>query len=116
MQIGQRKRVGGGFATQRLAQKSDFITGVGGTIGNTTADFFRTGVGVAIGLASQGTNGLLDVTQEADWLAVVAKIEMRHGGLDGLFDTARVHPRGRRTFRAAKAWTNLPRAAMPSRL
>ena len=74
----------------RLAGKIVFITGAAGTIGKIVADFVRGEGGIAIGsdLKGRGADFDLDVTQESDWLAVMAAIEKRDGRLDGLVNSA----------------------------
>lgn len=74
----------------RLAGKIVFITGAAGTIGETVADFIRGEGGVAVGsdLKGRSADFDLDVTQESDWLAVMAAIEKRDGRLDGLVNSA----------------------------
>jgi NAD(P)-dependent dehydrogenase (short-subunit alcohol dehydrogenase family) len=74
----------------RLADKIVFITGAAGTIGKTVIDFVRGEGGIAIGSDLKGrvADFDLDVTQEPDWLAVMAAVEKRNGRLDGLVNSA----------------------------
>ena len=74
----------------RLEGKIVFITGAAGTIGKTVADAVAREGGTAIGsdLKGRGTEFALDVTQESEWISVLAEVGKRHGRLDGLVNSA----------------------------
>jgi 3(or 17)beta-hydroxysteroid dehydrogenase len=74
----------------RLANKIVLITGAAGTIGGAIASAVRHEGGLPVGTDLKGRNADhdLDVTQESDWLRVLADVDKRHGRLDGLVNSA----------------------------
>ena len=73
----------------RLNDKIVLITGAAGAIGVAAADAVRGAGGVAITSDLRpGSDHVLDVTAEADWLRVVDAIGRSHGRLDGLINGA----------------------------
>lgn len=74
----------------RLDGKIVFITGAAGTIGKTVADAIAREGGTAVGsdLKGRGVEFALDVTQESEWISVLAEAGKRHGRLDGLVNSA----------------------------
>jgi NAD(P)-dependent dehydrogenase (short-subunit alcohol dehydrogenase family) len=77
----------------RLRDKVVLVTGAAGGIGSVIADAVIGAGGVAVTTDLAGKPGIdhaMDVTQEADWTAVMARIEADHGRLDGLVHTAGV--------------------------
>ncbi len=75
----------------RLKDKIVLVTGAAGAIGSAIASVVEDQGGVAItsDLAERGNVAhALDVTSEADWLAVIAAIEQKSGRLDGLVNAA----------------------------
>jgi len=75
----------------RLQDKIVLITGAAGTIGKATADALNAEGARAITSDLPGRQGAayaLDVTQELDWLRVIAEIGRTHGRLDGLVNAA----------------------------
>lgn len=73
----------------RLNDKIVLITGAAGAIGVAAADAVRAAGGVAITSDLRpGSDHVLDVTMEADWLRVVDAVGRSHGRLDGLINGA----------------------------
>ena len=73
----------------RLNDKIVLITGAAGAIGLAAADAVRAAGGVAITSDLRpGSDHVLDVTAEADWLRVTAAVGKSHGRLDGLINGA----------------------------
>jgi NAD(P)-dependent dehydrogenase (short-subunit alcohol dehydrogenase family) len=69
------------------------VTGAAGAIGAAIVDAVRAAGGTAVATDLDGRPGIdatLDVTQEEDWLRVIAEVEARHGRLDGLVNAAGV--------------------------
>ncbi len=69
------------------------ITGAAGTLGRATADAVRAAGGIVVATdlsPGEGIDLVHDVTAEADWAAVIAECEARHGRLDGLVNNAGV--------------------------
>ena len=67
------------------------LTGAAGTLGRATAEAVRAAGGVVIATDLHPGGGIdlaHDVTSEADWAAVIAEAEARHGRLDGLVNNA----------------------------
>ena len=75
---------------QRLQDKIVLVTGAAGSVGAAMAEAVRAAGGVAItsDLAGRGSDHVLDVTTESDWLRVTAEIGKLHGRLDGLVNAA----------------------------
>jgi 3(or 17)beta-hydroxysteroid dehydrogenase len=76
---------------KRLEGKIVLVTGAAGAIGSAIAGVVEQQGGVAItsDLAGRGNVAhALDVTSEADWLRVIAAIELNTGHLDGLVNAA----------------------------
>lgn len=74
-----------------LAGRVVLVTGAAGTIGKAiTAEVTAAGgTPVATDLAGRPSMDFaLDVTREADWIAVIAEVAKRHGRLDGLVNNA----------------------------
>ncbi len=74
-----------------LAGRAVLVTGAAGSIGRavTLAVAAAGGTAVATDLAGRpGMDFALDVTSEADWIAVMAEVAKRHGRLDGLVNNA----------------------------
>src|SRR3954447_16172228 len=75
----------------RLRDKIVLITGAAGAIGKAAADAVNAEGGRAIASDLPGRQGAahaLDVTEELDWLRVIAEIGRTHGRLDGLVNAA----------------------------
>jgi NAD(P)-dependent dehydrogenase (short-subunit alcohol dehydrogenase family) len=75
----------------RLKDKIVLVTGAAGAVGRAVADAVKRedGVAIATDLARRtGIDHALDVTSEADWQTVLAKVERAHGRLDGLVNAA----------------------------
>jgi 3(or 17)beta-hydroxysteroid dehydrogenase len=75
----------------RLQDKIILITGAAGAIGKAVADALSAEGARAITSDLPGRQGAayaLDVTQELDWLRVIAEIGRTHGRLDGLVNSA----------------------------
>jgi 3(or 17)beta-hydroxysteroid dehydrogenase len=73
----------------RLNDKIVLITGAAGAIGLAAADAVRATGGVVITSDLRpGSDHILDVTAEADWLRVIAAVGKSHGRLDGLVNGA----------------------------
>src|SRR5919108_4050967 len=74
----------------RLADKVVLITGASGTIGGAVAKAVRREGGTPIGTDLKGRKADfdLDVTEESDWLRVLAEVEKHHARLDGLVNSA----------------------------
>jgi NAD(P)-dependent dehydrogenase (short-subunit alcohol dehydrogenase family) len=75
----------------RLEDKLVLITGAAGSVGGAVAAAVAAagGAPVTSDLASRhGTDHVLDVTSEHDWLRVTDEIARRHGRLDGLVNAA----------------------------
>jgi 3(or 17)beta-hydroxysteroid dehydrogenase len=75
----------------RLKDKIVLVTGAAGAIGSAIAGAVQEQGGVAITSDLPGRGRIdhaLDVTSEADWLAVIAAIEQSAGRLDGLVNAA----------------------------
>jgi NAD(P)-dependent dehydrogenase (short-subunit alcohol dehydrogenase family) len=67
------------------------VTGAAGTLGRATAQAIRAAGGAVVATdlaAGEGIDLTHDVTAEADWAAVIAECEARHGRLDGLVNNA----------------------------
>lgn len=71
------------------------ITGAAGTLGRATAEAIRAAGGTVVATdlrpgprKSGGVDLVHDVTAEADWAAVIAECDTRHGRLDGLVNNA----------------------------
>jgi NAD(P)-dependent dehydrogenase (short-subunit alcohol dehydrogenase family) len=67
------------------------ITGAAGTLGRATAQAVRDAGGTVFATdlcPGVGIDLAHDVTSEADWAAVIAEIDTRHGRLDGLVNNA----------------------------
>lgn len=76
---------------QRLRDKVVLIAGAAGLVGAAAATAIRAAGGTAVAADLEARSGIdlaLDVTSEPDWLAAVAAIADRHGGLDGLVNAA----------------------------
>ncbi len=76
---------------ERLKDKIVLITGAAGSVGKAVADAVTAEGGRAITSDLAGRQGAahpLDVTQELDWLRVIAEIGRTHGRLDGLVNAA----------------------------
>ncbi|MBS0247040.1 MAG: SDR family oxidoreductase [Proteobacteria bacterium] len=71
-----------------LQDKIVLITGAAGAVGGAVAAGLRAAGGVAITTDLEGADLVLDVTAEADWQRVIAGVQERHGGLDGLVNAA----------------------------
>ena len=74
-----------------LAGNVVLVTGAAGTIGRsiTRAITAAGGTPVATDLAGRPDIDLpLDVTREADWIAIMAEVSKRHGRIDGLVNNA----------------------------
>jgi NAD(P)-dependent dehydrogenase (short-subunit alcohol dehydrogenase family) len=81
----------------RLDEKIILITGAAGAIGAAIAEVVKQARGIVIATDLPGRPGLdhiLNVTEEADWLRVIADIDRRHGRLDGLVNCAGIAPLG----------------------
>src|SRR3569833_371732 len=75
----------------RLQDKTVLITGAAGAVGKAVADALSAEGARAITSDLPGRQGAayaLDVTQELDWLRVIAEIGRTHGRLDGLVNAA----------------------------
>ena len=75
----------------RLQDKIVLITGAAGAIGKSVADALGAEGARAITSDLPGRQGAayaLDVTQELDWLRVIAEVGRTHGRLDGLVNAA----------------------------
>jgi NAD(P)-dependent dehydrogenase (short-subunit alcohol dehydrogenase family) len=75
----------------RLQDKIVLITGAAGAVGKAVADALSAEGARAITSDLPGRQGAayaLDVTQELDWLRVIAEIGRTHGRLDGLVNAA----------------------------
>lgn len=75
----------------RLQDKIVLITGAAGAIGKAVADALSAEGARAITSDLPGRQGAayaLDVTQELDWLRVIAEVGRTHGRLDGLVNAA----------------------------
>jgi NAD(P)-dependent dehydrogenase (short-subunit alcohol dehydrogenase family) len=75
----------------RLQDKIVLITGAAGAVGTAVADALSAEGARAITSDLPGRQGAayaLDVTQELDWLRVIAEIGRTHGRLDGLVNAA----------------------------
>ena len=67
------------------------ITGAAGTLGRATAEAVRAAGGAVVATdlnPGEGVDLAHDVTTEADWAAVIAECQARHGRLDGLVNNA----------------------------
>ena len=67
------------------------ITGAAGTLGRATAEAVRAAGGAVVATdlnPGEGVDLAHDVTAEADWAAVIAECQARHGRLDGLVNNA----------------------------
>ena len=76
---------------ERLKDKVVLITGAVGSVGAAAAKAVQAAGGIPItsDLAGrQGSDQVLDVTSERDWLRVVEDIKQAHGRLDGLINAA----------------------------
>jgi NAD(P)-dependent dehydrogenase (short-subunit alcohol dehydrogenase family) len=76
---------------ERLKDKLVLITGAAGSVGGAVADAVEAAGGIPItsDLAGRhGTDHVLDVTSEHDWLRAIAEIARRHDRLDGLVNAA----------------------------
>jgi NAD(P)-dependent dehydrogenase (short-subunit alcohol dehydrogenase family) len=77
----------------RLRDKIILVTGAAGGIGSVVADAIVGAGGVAVTTdlkARPGIDHAMDVTQEADWTAVIDRVAADHGRLDGLVNAAGV--------------------------
>src|SRR5262249_47237486 len=77
----------------RLSEKIILVTGAAGSIGKAVAEAITAEGGRAIATDLPGQAGVshaLDVTEELDWLRVIADIGRTHGRLDGLVNAAGV--------------------------
>jgi 3(or 17)beta-hydroxysteroid dehydrogenase len=72
----------------RLKDKIVLITGAAGSVGMAAADAVKAAGGVPITSDLAGSDHVLDVTAERDWLRVIGEIEQLHGRLDGLVNAA----------------------------
>jgi 3(or 17)beta-hydroxysteroid dehydrogenase len=75
----------------RLNDKIVLITGAAGTVGRAVAAAVKREGGTPVVTDLAGRSGIdhgLDVTAEADWSAVLAEVDRRHGRLDGLVNAA----------------------------
>ena len=74
----------------RLQDKIVLITGAAGSVGAAMAEAVRAAGGVAItsDLAGRGSDHVLDVTLESDWVRVAGEIGKVHDRLDGLVNAA----------------------------
>ncbi len=75
----------------RLKDKIVLVTGAAGGIGSAVAEAVVRAGGLAIATDLAGhadVDHMLDVTQETDWLRVIAAIERSAGRLDGLVNSA----------------------------
>jgi 3(or 17)beta-hydroxysteroid dehydrogenase len=72
----------------RLKDKIVLITGAAGSVGMAVADAVKAAGGVPITSDLVGSDHVLDVTAERDWLRVIGEIEHLHGRLDGLINAA----------------------------
>lgn len=74
----------------RLKDKVVLITGAAGSVGSAVAEAVKAAGGIAVtsDLAGRGSEHVLDVASEQDWLRVVAAIDKKHGRLDGLVNGA----------------------------
>ena len=67
------------------------ITGAAGTLGRAIADAVRAAGGTVFAtdlVPGDGIDLAHDVTSEADWAAIIAEVQTRHGRLDGLVNNA----------------------------
>ncbi len=74
-----------------LADRVVLVTGAAGTLGRAISSAIEATGGVAIRTDLAGRPGMdddHDVTSEADWQRVIAKVESRFGRLDGLVNNA----------------------------
>jgi NAD(P)-dependent dehydrogenase (short-subunit alcohol dehydrogenase family) len=94
----------------RLQDKIVLITGAAGAIGRAAADALSAEGARAITSDLPGRQGAayaLDVTQELDWLRVIAEIGRTHGRLDGLVNAAGVAALGHIEDTDFDTWRNV---------
>jgi NAD(P)-dependent dehydrogenase (short-subunit alcohol dehydrogenase family) len=76
-----------------LAGHIVLVTGAAGTLGRATMQAVRAAGGTVLATDLRPSDGIdlaHDVTSEADWAAVIAECDTRHGRLDGLVNNAGV--------------------------
>jgi NAD(P)-dependent dehydrogenase (short-subunit alcohol dehydrogenase family) len=73
-----------------LTDKIILITGAAGAIGSAVAAAVKSARGICLATDQKAGGGIdaLDVTAEADWQSAAARIESKHGRLDGLVNAA----------------------------
>jgi NAD(P)-dependent dehydrogenase (short-subunit alcohol dehydrogenase family) len=94
----------------RLQDKIILITGAAGSIGKAVADAANAEGARAITSDLPGLQGAaygLDVTQELDWLRVIAEIGRTHGRLDGLVNAAGISALGNIEDTDFDTWRNV---------
>jgi 3(or 17)beta-hydroxysteroid dehydrogenase len=94
----------------RLSEKIVLVTGAAGSIGKAVAAAITAEGGRAVTTDLPGQGGVshaLDVTNELDWLRVIADIGRTHGRLDGLVNAAGVAALGNIEETDLETWRHI---------